>query len=97
MPALQRTDVFTSGQVAKILRMSPRLISKLFDKGTLTGYRLPDSKDRRIHRASVVAFLAAHGMPAEWINDSTAEAPPRGQAANAIVIDEVVTEKSHAA
>ena len=41
-------DVLTTGEVAKICNVAPRTVSKWFDSGALTGYRIPGSKDRRI-------------------------------------------------
>ena len=41
-------DVLTTGEVAKICNVAPRTVSKWFDTGALTGYRIPGSKDRRI-------------------------------------------------
>jgi two-component system response regulator RpaA len=64
------TDVFTTGEVARICRVSPHKVNQWFDSGVLAGFRLPSSKDRRFLRSSVVALLEANGMPAEWINDA---------------------------
>lgn len=55
--------VFTTGQVAKICKVSPRTVSKWFDSGRLRGYRLPVSRNRRIPRQALVRFLNEHGMP----------------------------------
>ncbi len=54
--------VFTTGQVAKICGVAPRTVCKWHDAGTIQGYRLPGSDDRRIPRRDLVAFLQAHGM-----------------------------------
>ena len=56
-------DVLTTGQVAKICKVAPRTVSKWFDDGKLEGYRIPESKDRRIPRDCLVKFLKLHGMP----------------------------------
>lgn len=55
-------DVLTTGQVARICRVSPRTASKWFDSGEIKGYRIPGSQDRRIPHASLVDFLRRHGM-----------------------------------
>ena len=55
--------VFTTGQIARLVRVAPRTVSKWFDTGRLQGYHVPGSKDRRIPEASLTKFLAEHGMP----------------------------------
>lgn len=54
--------VFTTGQVAKICKVAPRTVSKWFDTGTLKGYRIPGSEDRRIPASELFRFMVAHGM-----------------------------------
>jgi excisionase family DNA binding protein len=56
-------DVLTTGEVAKICNVAPRTVSKWFDSGTLTGYRIPGSKDRRIPLSQLIKFMKQHGMP----------------------------------
>lgn len=56
-------DVLTTGEVAKICNVAPRTVSKWFDSGTLTGYRIPGSKDRRIPLNQLIRFMKQHGMP----------------------------------
>ncbi len=56
-------DVLTTGEVAKICNVAPRTVSKWFDSGSLRGYRIPGSKDRRIPVAELVKFMRAHGIP----------------------------------
>ena len=56
-------DVLTTGEVAKICNVAPRTVSKWFDTGTLKGYRIPGSKDRRIPVAQLIKFMKAHGIP----------------------------------
>jgi len=64
MSATTKTkDVLTTGEVAKICNVAPRTVSKWFDTGALTGYRIPGSKDRRIPLAQLIKFMKAHGMP----------------------------------
>jgi len=46
--------MFTTSQVAQILHISTRTVSKLFDSDVLTGYRL--NKDRRISRVSIQRY-----------------------------------------
>lgn len=69
------SKVFTTGDVAKMLTVAPRTVSKWFDSGLLKGYRIPMSNDRRIPRASLVRFLIDQKMPV----------PPELQTGRAIV------------
>ena len=55
-------DVYTMGQVAKMLGVSPRTATKWCDAGILQHYRIPLSKDRRVHRADLDAFILEHGL-----------------------------------
>ena len=63
MSAPKLKDVLTTGEVAKICNVAPRTVSKWFDSGALTGYRIPGSKDRRIPLAQLIKFMKHHGMP----------------------------------
>ena len=61
--------VYTTGQVAKALGMSPRTVSKLVDSGRLKGYRIPGPQgDRRIPRCNLVRFMISNNMPLEMID-----------------------------
>lgn len=61
-------EVLTSGQAAKACRVAPRTMVKWFTKGLVEGYVLPDSKDRRINRESLILFMRARMMPIpEWL------------------------------
>lgn len=57
-------EVFTTGKVATLCRVSSRTAAKWIDSGLLKGWRVPGGKDRRVARSELVAFLARHGMPA---------------------------------
>lgn len=54
--------VFSPGEVAKILRCSPKKVRKLFDSGRLEGYRTSKSKYRKIYIASLRRFTAECGF-----------------------------------
>ncbi|TVQ60341.1 MAG: response regulator [Phycisphaerales bacterium] len=56
-------DVLTTGEVAKLCNVAPRTVSKWFDCGSLRGYRIPGSKDRRIPVSELMKFMRAHGIP----------------------------------
>lgn len=55
--------VFTTGNIATMLHVAPRTVSKWIDSGLLQGYRLPGSQDRRVTDEKLKEFLMAHGMP----------------------------------
>lgn len=61
-------DVLTTGEVAKICNVAPRTVSKWFDSGSLKGYRIPGSKDRRIPLSELMKFMRAHGIPLDGLN-----------------------------
>lgn len=63
-----RKDVLTTGDVARICRVAPRTVSKWFDTGKLRGYRIPGSRDRRIPMTQLVAFMRAHGIPLDGLD-----------------------------
>jgi DNA-binding response OmpR family regulator len=42
-------------------------VSKWFDSGSLKGYRIPGSKDRRIPVGELVKFMKAHGIPFDGV------------------------------
>lgn len=64
----QEKEVLTTGEVAKICNVAPRTVSKWFDSGQLTGYRIPGSKDRRIPVAQLVRFMKDHKIPLDGLN-----------------------------
>lgn len=63
MQELKAKDVLTTGEVAKICNVAPRTVSKWFDSGSLKGYRIPGSKDRRIPLNQLLRFMKEHGIP----------------------------------
>lgn len=64
-------DVLTTGEVAKICNVAPRTVSKWFDSGSLKGYRIPGSKDRRIPVPELYRFMKAHQIPMDGIATGT--------------------------
>ncbi len=62
-------NVLTTGNVAKICNVAPRTVSKWVDDGALPGYRLPESKDRRIPIASLRSFMEKHSIPTKPLDD----------------------------
>ena len=63
MSSTRTRDILTTGEVAKICNVAPRTVSKWFDNGSLKGYRIPGSKDRRIPMTQLVRFMKEHGIP----------------------------------
>ncbi len=55
--------VFTTGEVAKICKVSQQTIIRCFDNGQLKGFRVPGSKFRRIPREMLYTFMKDNGMP----------------------------------
>lgn len=72
--------ILTSGEVAKIMCVAPRTVSKWYDSGRLRGWRLPGSLDRRFLAADVLAFAREAGMP------EAAVLPLRRLAARAVLL-----------
>jgi hypothetical protein len=64
-------DVFTTSDVAKICRVSTRIVTKWFDDDILSGYRLPGSKHRRFTYDQIRSFMAKQDMPLEWLDQAS--------------------------
>ena len=57
--------VFTTGEAAKICKVSQQTIIRCFDNGTLKGFRVPGSRFRRIPRDQLFAFMKDNGIPTD--------------------------------
>ena len=57
--------VFTTGEAAKICKVSQQTIIRCFDSGQLKGFRVPGSKFRRIPREALYKFMKDNGIPTE--------------------------------
>lgn len=57
--------VFTTGEAAKICKVSQQTIIRCFDNGTLKGFRVPGSRFRRIPREQLFAFMKDNGIPTD--------------------------------
>jgi len=66
---LRHKAVYTTGEAAAICKLSQQTIIRCFDKGELTGFRVPGSKFRRIPRRSLVEFMKSNGIPMEGLAD----------------------------
>ena len=56
-------DLFTTGEAAKICKVSQQTIIRCFDAGRLEGFRIPGSKFRRVPRHSLIKFMKANNIP----------------------------------
>ena len=57
--------VYTTGEAAKICKISQQTIIRCFDNETLKGFRVPGSRFRRIPHADLVAFMRDNGIPTD--------------------------------
>ena len=55
--------VFTTGEAAKICKVSQQTIIRCFDNGQLKGFRVPGSRFRRIPREALYKFMKDNGIP----------------------------------
>jgi predicted site-specific integrase-resolvase len=67
---MKSEKVLTIGDVAKICNVSAQTAQKWFDEGLLKGYKLPNSKDRRVLADDLKDFMAKYEMPWEdWLEE----------------------------
>ena len=59
----KRKNTLTTGDIGRVCNVSLRTAQKWFDKGTLVGFLLPGSKNRRVHVTEFKAFLEEYKMP----------------------------------
>jgi excisionase family DNA binding protein len=57
--------VFTTGEAAKICKVSQQTIIRCFDNGSLKGFRVPGSRFRRIPRDQLYTFMRDNGIPTD--------------------------------
>jgi excisionase family DNA binding protein len=57
--------VFTTGEAAKICKVSQQTIIRCFDSGQLKGFRVPGSRFRRIPRGELFSFMKDNGIPTD--------------------------------
>lgn len=61
-------DVFRTGEIARALSVSPRVVNNWCDAGKLASYKLPTGskhEHRRVTRASLLKFCREQGLPIE--------------------------------
>ena len=57
--------MFTTGEAAKICKVSQQTIIRCFDSGQLKGFRVPGSRFRRIPREQLFSFMRDNGIPTD--------------------------------
>ena len=57
--------VYTTGEAAKICKVSQQTIIRCFDSGQLKGFRVPGSRFRRIPREALFRFMKENGIPTD--------------------------------
>ena len=60
--ALKNKQVFTTGEAAKICKVSQQTIIRCFDSGRLHGFKVPGSRFRRIPRSELIRFMQHNDM-----------------------------------
>ncbi len=63
--AMTTKTVFTTGEAAKICKVSQQTIIRCFDNGSLKGFRVPGSRFRRIPRDQLYSFMKDNGIPTD--------------------------------
>jgi excisionase family DNA binding protein len=63
--AMSTKTVFTTGEAARICKVSQQTIIRCFDNGTLKGFRVPGSRFRRIPRDQLFQFMKDNGIPTD--------------------------------
>ncbi len=61
-------DWYTTGEAAKICKVSQQTIIRCFDSGRVDGFRVPGSKFRRIPRQSLIQFMKEHNIPQDKLD-----------------------------
>lgn len=58
-------EIFTTGDVAEICRISQQTVIRCFDNGKLGGFRVPNSRFRRVPREALLRFMRENNIPLE--------------------------------
>lgn len=66
--------VFTTGEAAKICKVSQQTIIRCFDSGQLKGFRVPGSRFRRIPRDILYRFMKDNGIPTDALESGKRKA-----------------------
>ena len=65
---MTQKTVYTTGEAAKICKVSQQTIIRCFDSGQLKGFRFPGSKFRRIPHDCLLAFMRENGIPTDSLD-----------------------------
>jgi len=88
----------TTGQAAKIFRVSQRTVIRWIDSGRLTGHRFPgEGGHRRILKADIVSFLKENKLPIpeDLENSSVKVLIVEDEAIVALLIEETLQEAGY--
>ncbi|MBC8289032.1 MAG: response regulator [Planctomycetes bacterium] len=66
--------VFTTGEAAKICKVSQQTIIRCFDSGQLKGFRVPGSRFRRIPRDVLYKFMKENSIPTDALESGKRKA-----------------------
>ena len=69
IPSLKNKQVFTTGEAAKICKVSQQTIIRCFDSGRLHGFKVPGSRFRRIPRSELLRFMQHNDMDMSRLED----------------------------
>lgn len=72
-------QIFTTGEAARICNVSQQTIIRCFDRGRLSGFKVPGSKFRRIPRAELVRFMQDNDIPLDRLGTGRTRALAIGQ------------------
>lgn len=62
--------IFTTGEAARVCKVSQQTIIRCFDAGRLHGFRVPGSRFRRIPREELIRFMKANNIPTDILEGS---------------------------
>ena len=66
---MRHKAVYTTGEAAEICKLSQQTIIRCFDSGQLKGFRVPNSKFRRIPRDALIEFMKKNSIPMDGMDD----------------------------
>ena len=61
-------QVFTTGEVARVCKVSQQTVIRCFDSGKLRGFRVPGSRFRRIPREALITFMKENQIPLDQLD-----------------------------
>lgn len=70
-PDWSEKKIFTTGEAAKVCKVSQQTIIRCFDSGRLSGFRVPGSRFRRIPREELIRFMRKNDIPLDALETDT--------------------------